>query len=239
LVNPNKSNLVCENRANCGKTGHLIKDCFQLSGGKQGQYPAWWRGKWTAPVSRNAANFTTTFNDELKPGTHYALSVLFDCLSLDTILEENRESLERVTLVAENIPAMSSCSFADSGCMIHFFKNRDVFSSYKALNKVIGQSSKKGTNFTILGTGNVELQVMFKGCEHKLTFRDALHTLDIMANLLSISRMDTAGWSTVFGEGCVRFFNKDKAEIFGGILKNGLYLVHGLFSAATTTVLTA
>jgi hypothetical protein len=40
-INPNKLNLVCENKANCGKTGHLIEDCFQLGGGKQGQYPAW------------------------------------------------------------------------------------------------------------------------------------------------------------------------------------------------------
>lgn len=48
--NPNKANLTCENKANCGKTGHLIEDCFQLGGGKQGQYPSWWKGKRTAPV---------------------------------------------------------------------------------------------------------------------------------------------------------------------------------------------
>jgi len=39
--NTNKANFICKNKANCGKTRHLIEDCFQLSGGKQGQYPAW------------------------------------------------------------------------------------------------------------------------------------------------------------------------------------------------------
>jgi hypothetical protein len=78
--------------------------------------------------------------------------------------------------------------------------NKDVFSSYKSLNRVIGQSSKEGTSFTVLGTGNVELRVVFKGSKHTLMFHDALHALDITENLLSISRMDITGWSAVFGD---------------------------------------
>jgi hypothetical protein len=81
--------------------------------------------------------------------------------------------------------------------------------------------------------------VVFKGSEHTLMFCDVLHALDITANLLSISRMDITGWSAVFGDRCVRFFNKDKTEIFGGVLKNGLYLIHGSFSTAIPTALTA
>jgi hypothetical protein len=125
-INPNKLNLVCENKANCGKTGHLIKDCFQLGGGKQGQYPAWWRRKWTAAVGANAANFAVTSDGEIKPSTHYALSASFSHLSLETILEENKDSLKRVALVAGNIPAMLSCSFANLGCTIHFFQNKAI-----------------------------------------------------------------------------------------------------------------
>jgi len=40
-----------------------------------------------------------------------------------------------------------------------------------------------------------------------LTFRDALHAPDITANLLSISKMDLAGWDAVFGNGRVRFLS--------------------------------
>ena len=81
--------------------------------------------------------------------------------------------------------------------------------------------------------------MVFKGVEHTLTFCDALHALDITANLLSISKMDVAGWSAVFGDGHVHFFDKRKVEIFGGVLKNGLYLVHGSFSTVIPTALTA
>jgi len=131
--NPNKANLVCENKANCGKTGHLIEDCFQLGGGKQGQYP-WWKGKWTAPTTPAAANLATTSDGDVRPGSHYAL-------------------FQKVALAAGHIPdSKTSCSFADSGCTIHFFKNKDVFSSYRPLDKMVGQSSKEGAKFNILGS---------------------------------------------------------------------------------------
>jgi hypothetical protein len=42
--NPNKAHLKCTN-TQCGKTGHIIDDCFQPGGGKAGQYPPWWKGK--------------------------------------------------------------------------------------------------------------------------------------------------------------------------------------------------
>jgi len=42
-----------------------------------------------------------------------------------------------------------------------------------------------------------------------------------------------------FGNGCIWFFNKDKVEVFGRKLKNGLYLVHGSFNMAVPTALTA
>jgi hypothetical protein len=215
-------------------------DCFQLGGGKQGQYPPWWKGKRTVPVITNTANLAMSPDGEVKTGTHYALStsVAFD--ELDDIMKENADSLKRVALAAGIAPfSTSSSSFADSGCTIHFFKNRDVFSSYRPLNKVVGQSSKEGTNFTILGTGNVELKVVFNGVEHTLTFHDALHAPDIMANLLSISKMDLAGWNAVFGDGRVQFFNKEKVEVFVGTLKNGLYLVNGSFNVSIPTALTA
>jgi len=51
--------------------------------------------------------------------------------------------------------------------------------------------------------------------------------------------MDIAGWNAVFGNGHVHFFNKDKIEVFDGILKNGLYLVHGSFNTSIPAALTA
>jgi hypothetical protein len=177
---------------------------------------------------------------EIKPGSHYALSASVILDDIESILKENEASLKWVALAAGDIAgSASSSSFADSGCTIHFFKSWGVFSSYKPLNKVVGQSLKEGTSFTILGTGNINFKVLFKGVEHTLTFCDALHAPDITANLLSISKMDLARWSATFGDQRVQFFNKDKLETFGGTLKNGLYLVHGSFNTSIPTALTA
>ncbi len=97
---------------------------------------------------------------------------------------------------------------------------------------------KLGANFSVLGVGDVEINVVHDQKEHKLTFKDSLHGPDVTANLISISRMDQMGWDIVFGKGQVRFF-KDKCEIFTGQLKNGLYLITGSLISNIPTALTA
>ncbi|KAF9257909.1 hypothetical protein L218DRAFT_1067843, partial [Marasmius fiardii PR-910] len=56
---PRDPSLVCTN-PNCKGKGHLIESCWKLGGGKQGQYPKWWKGKRDAPILNQSANFTTT-----------------------------------------------------------------------------------------------------------------------------------------------------------------------------------
>ncbi|KAJ3831763.1 hypothetical protein F5878DRAFT_516662, partial [Lentinula raphanica] len=56
---PNNPDLVCTN-PNCRGRGHTIENCWKLGGGKQGQYPKWWKGKRDAPLLNPSANTTTT-----------------------------------------------------------------------------------------------------------------------------------------------------------------------------------
>ncbi|ESK80654.1 hypothetical protein Moror_15512 [Moniliophthora roreri MCA 2997] len=59
---PHNSDLKCLN-AKCGKVRHLIEDCFEEGGGKQGQYPDWWKGKkWAALPSANTLCTRCSFN---------------------------------------------------------------------------------------------------------------------------------------------------------------------------------
>jgi hypothetical protein len=90
-----------------------MDDCFQPGGGKEEQYPVWWRGKHSAPSA--SANFTTTVDGNIKSSEHYALSASVIPDNIEDILKENKSSLRKVALAAGNIPeSMSSCSFADS-----------------------------------------------------------------------------------------------------------------------------
>ncbi|KAF9536211.1 hypothetical protein CPC08DRAFT_597968, partial [Agrocybe pediades] len=80
--NGGNSNLKCSNPA-CGKTGHLIADCFQQGGGKAGQYPHWWKGKCTVPAVMPKANMataesSTSTSGPVIPGLNYALTASID-----------------------------------------------------------------------------------------------------------------------------------------------------------------
>jgi hypothetical protein len=240
--NPNKAHLKCTN-TQCGKTGHLIDECFQPGGGKAGQYPPWWKGKRTPNSSVPSANLATSSvtTGDIANGSHYALSASFDIKNIEEIIAQNGPVHRKIALAAAENPGTLSTGtacVADSGCTTYFFKSREAFSSYKPLEKAAGQSSKEGASFTVLGVGTVQIKVIYNGLEQTLSFSNALHAPDITANLISISRMDLAGWDIVFGGKRARFF-KDKKEIFGGVLKNGLYLIGGSFLSSIPTALTA
>jgi hypothetical protein len=96
------------------------------------------------------------------------------------------------------------------------------------LGKAASQSFKEGIKFTVLEMGTVQMKVIHNGLEQTLTFRNALHAPDVTANLISISQFDLTSWDVVFGGKGACFF-KDKKEIFGRTLKNGLYLIGGSF----------
>lgn len=238
-------NLKCTN-SNCNKTGHLIQDCFQLGGGKAGQYPHWWRGKRTATAVTPAANMATTTSSSANAtttpgpvaGVHFALSASIDTSQIQQLITENTPIERKVALAAANHTTnISSACVADSGCTAYFFKERDVFVEYRPVD-MTGQSSKAGVSFTVKGVGKVQIQVIRDGKQHTLTFNDALHAPDITANLISISKMDRQGWHAVFGGGQVRFFyGKDK--VFGGELRNGLYMISGSLVSSILAALTA
>ncbi|KAJ7728566.1 hypothetical protein B0H14DRAFT_537700 [Mycena olivaceomarginata] len=64
-----RRNLVCSN-AQCGapgRKGHSISDCFWPGGGKEGQWPAWWKGKKPTIAPTAAPVYTGA-------GTMFALS---------------------------------------------------------------------------------------------------------------------------------------------------------------------
>jgi len=177
-----------------------------MGGGKQGQYPAWWKGKWTIPPITNFTSSSLTIDGVINPGGHFALSATLND-EVDKLVEENKSVLQKVALAASQVlPSISSCSFADSGCTTHFFKSQDVFANYKPLERMAGQSSKEGASFLILGIGDVEIKVVFNNVENTLTFCNALHAPNITTNLLSISKMDVVGWHAMFRDQRVCFY---------------------------------
>ncbi|KAJ3832705.1 hypothetical protein F5878DRAFT_547765 [Lentinula raphanica] len=113
-VNPD---LVCSN-PNCKGRGHVIENCWKMGGGKQGQYPKWWKGRRDAPVTGNPTvnhvTTSTTVENSITNGQIYALSA--------TILKTIAEPCIN--------PKGRARTFADSGATAHFFHDQNVFRNY-------------------------------------------------------------------------------------------------------------
>ncbi|KAJ3832248.1 hypothetical protein F5878DRAFT_511027, partial [Lentinula raphanica] len=88
--------------SNCKRLGHLAEDCFQKGGGKEGQYPAWWKGK--KDTSGPSANATLT--------------------------PEVGELTQHYGLAAQVLSSETGEIYADTGASDHFFRERGDFVSY-------------------------------------------------------------------------------------------------------------
>ncbi|KAF5339065.1 hypothetical protein D9758_016454 [Tetrapyrgos nigripes] len=199
---PANPDLKCTN-PNCKGVGYVIDDCFKLGGGKQGQYPKWWKGKRDAPLP--SANNTTTSEPK-----YFALS--------------------SEILVAKNLSSTNHLSnnriLADTGATNHFFHDRDAFITYVSEKGSLGSSSRKGTNFEIVGRGDVRIHIIHKGTEHILTLRNVLHAPEISSNLISIGTLDAQGYFMTIGGGRIVIMTAKKEEVMEGKLTDGLYIIN-------------
>ncbi|KAJ3831273.1 hypothetical protein F5878DRAFT_522712, partial [Lentinula raphanica] len=92
---------------NCQRTGHVAEDCFRKGGGKEGQYPSWWKGK---RDNQNTSSTNPTANAIAVP--------------------EVGELTQHYGLTASSEKRGSGEIFADTGASDHFFRNREDFVTY-------------------------------------------------------------------------------------------------------------
>ncbi|KAF5362642.1 hypothetical protein D9758_009556 [Tetrapyrgos nigripes] len=197
---PANPDLQCSN-PKCKRRGHTIDNCFREGGGKQGQYPAWWKGKKDAQVP--AANNTTASSDESP-----------EILALTT----------RITRTSKPLEHSHIRIIADSGATHHFFKQRSYFDTYTPHNDK-GGSSHEDAQFDIVGKGDVKVKVSYNGVVYHLLFRNAFHAPSISNNLLSTGTLDKLGWTARLGNGRMIFKDTSGKERFEAILKTGVYVM--------------
>ncbi|KAJ3780404.1 hypothetical protein GGU10DRAFT_234962, partial [Lentinula aff. detonsa] len=94
---------------NCQRTGHIAEECFRKGGGKEGQYPAWWKGKKDVERGETTANVAAT-PGELTP----AVAELTQYYGLTASFREET----------------GSEIYADTGASDHFFRDRNDFVTY-------------------------------------------------------------------------------------------------------------
>jgi hypothetical protein len=204
------SALKCAN-TQCGRTGHLAKDCFRPGGGKEGQWPDWWKGKRTGAPPKTATNVITPVaaaaQVPVASDAHFhAMSDQFDFMALMAVAQEDKPptmSDSEYTALCKLAATAEVRTFVDSGATHHCFVLRSDFATYTPAVSS-GQTANAGASFRILGQGKVYKSVSMNGLNTVLEL-DAIHTPDFASNLLSVSRLVANGCSVNFSDGIASF----------------------------------
>ncbi|KAF8190712.1 hypothetical protein K438DRAFT_1971012 [Mycena galopus ATCC 62051] len=94
--------------------------------------------------------------------------------------------------VVEAEPARKYVVVIDSGATEHCFWRREDFAEYHPVESRQGNAAE-GSKFRILATGVVRKFLTYQGQRKEIAF-NAIHTPDITANLISISKLDAKGY---------------------------------------------
>ncbi|KAF5329775.1 hypothetical protein D9619_009137 [Psilocybe cf. subviscida] len=193
---------------NCGKAGHELTTCFQKGGGKEGQFPEWWRGKKVSGGTQTAASATTT---------HIAASAIastnddnfyaFSTQHANSATSRNRDG--------------SLKTFGDSAASDHYFGARADFHDYVAEERV-GETAT-GEKFRILGRGTVRKVSVVNGKRINISFMNVLHAPDFTHNLVSIGRLDRAGYTIQFAGGKVAVLDQKGVTVVEGPAAGTMY----------------
>lgn len=103
------------------------------------------------------------------------------------------------------------------------FRDRGDFAEYHPVKSREGNAAE-GSKFRILATSVVRKFITYRGERKEIAF-NAIHTPDITANLISVSKLDQKGYAVEFGHGKAVFKRSDSLLFMEAVLLNGMYIL--------------
>lgn len=193
-----KPDVSCEN---CERPGHTKADCYSKGGGKEGQGP---RQKKAAKAKEvETAVVAADDNDENK-------LFAFTCTSDHATIADDLD-----------IPKSKLGTCMDSGASRDFCPDRTKFLNYRTIRRKITMAS--GSTLDAVGMGDLQIELPNGNKKTKVTFKNAIHAPDMAFTLLSISRLDKAGFAVLFKKGMCTISNPDGKTIGTIPHTDGLY----------------
>ena len=191
------SDITCHN---CKKPDHKKLDCWSKGGGKEGQGPRQKKGKKT----ESAIVAATEDNDnEL---------FAFACTSDFANVAEALQALKS---------RLGTC--VDSGASQVYSPDWLKFANYKSIDCSI--TTADGRQLKAIGMGDLEMDLPNGSKTTMMTFKDAIHSPDMVFTLISISQLDKAGYQVNFNKGMCKIMNP-KGDVIATIPhSDGLYRV--------------
>jgi hypothetical protein len=198
---PRKSDAKCDN---CGRKGHTAPNCFQPGGGKEGQAP--WQ-KTQDKDQQKAAKATDSKSkpDDKKTGGSYAFTVFG---------HSHPHVLTAATQKAD--------AAVDSGATVHYCPDRAKFVTYQTVSGPEIYAAD-GRALRSIGMGNIVINLPNGDESTEVTLRDVFHVPEMTTTLISVGRLDAAGYLAHFGRGMCRIEAPDNKIIAQVPLQHGLY----------------
>ena len=211
---------------------HTTANCYWPGGGKEGQLPQNFGQRNCTNLAESSMPTPTSTQPE-----HFVLSAhIPDTPGHSGVLIDVMTNLDQspMALISQGFQKFQNGkvpTFMDSWVSDTMFVFRDVFTEKKSITPCIGDSAKvENVNFEIVGEGNVVQCYQVDRKEREVTYTQALHTLSLNANLISIGALDRAGLITTFGNRKGVTTKVDGTVFLTSQNINGMYLLETLTS---------
>ena len=190
------SETICHN---CKRKGHKKADCWAKGGRKEGQGPRQKKGKKTKAATVAAVDD----NKKL---------FAFTCMSDFTNIAE-----------AIQVPRSRVGTCIDSGASRVYSPDGTKFTNYKPIDCSITMAD--GRQLKAIGMGDLEIDLPNGLKTTKMMFKNVIHSPEMAFTLISISRLDKAGYQVNFKKGMCMIMNP-KGQIIATIPhSDGLYRI--------------
>ena len=169
-----QSDDKCEN---CGQTGHKKPDCWSKGGDKEGQGPRQKKKK-----GKQAETAVVAVKDDEND------LFAFTCTSDHAAIAESLD-----------LPKSKLGTCVDSGASRDYCPDRSKFTNYKTVERKI--TTADGRSMKAVGMGDLHIELPNGSRKTKTIFKNAIHAPEMAFTLISISRLDKAGYSITFYKG--------------------------------------
>ena len=226
-----KKNLLC---TNCNKKGHMKENCWVEGGDKAGQGPKGrgnHKGKGKGKGTEKAAKAAE--KDE-KPDSVWLVQVdddedwfveLTDKDTPDLIYDAEdayTKTFSHVLLAGEDLNPSERMELFDSGASRHMSSYRNQFIDYKA---IVPKSITAADNHTFQAIGKGDLMISIPNGKSvtRIRLKDVLYAPKMGITLISISKLDVAGFAALFRDKCCQIFSEKRKKLGEVPLTKGLY----------------
>lgn len=148
--------------------------------------------------------------------------------------EEPKTSTFIAAVLSHSVSSVTETELFDSGASRHMSPYRHRFINYFPIQKRVLTAADGGT-FDAIGKGDMHLTLPNGKTTTKILLKDVLFAPKMGLTLISIGKIDVAGFASLFHKGLLKVFScgKKKTKLAEIPLKNGLYRLEHEMERAT------